>query len=219
MLSFFKELWRGKDLYRVLMNECCRTHEIQGLVVDIGSGKTLASYHRFLRRAANARIECIDLGFHEKGNVGQKVVDIEEAPLPYTPGSVDTALLFNVLEHVSHPEKVLSDVFRILQTEGALFGAVPFLVQYHPDPHDYWRYTTETLGRLFREAGFLKVEIMPFGRGPWSAGFSQVEHVLPKIVRLLCVPCIFFLDRIVVRCRPALGVQRFPLGYFFVVRK
>jgi SAM-dependent methyltransferase len=45
--------------------------------------------------------------------------------LPYGDSSVDVALLVDVLEHVEHPETVLSEIARILRPNGRLLAFVP----------------------------------------------------------------------------------------------
>jgi SAM-dependent methyltransferase len=45
--------------------------------------------------------------------------------LPYADSSVDVALLVDVLEHVEHPETVLSEIARILRPSGRLLAFVP----------------------------------------------------------------------------------------------
>jgi 2-polyprenyl-3-methyl-5-hydroxy-6-metoxy-1,4-benzoquinol methylase len=45
--------------------------------------------------------------------------------LPYGDASVDIALLVDVLEHVEHPETVLSEIARILRPNGKLVQRVP----------------------------------------------------------------------------------------------
>ena len=60
-------------------------------------------------------------------------------------------------------------------------GAMPFLVGYHPDPHDFWRYTSETLKKIFEENGFNRAMITLLGRGPVTAAFFPGEVFLPPV--------------------------------------
>ncbi|MBI5728704.1 MAG: class I SAM-dependent methyltransferase [Candidatus Magasanikbacteria bacterium] len=216
ILSVWREMWRGKDLYRIFMNEECFPEIIGGKVLDVGSGKTLASYHRFLKREPGTLIECLDLGF-EKTDGGSQPIDLEKDTLPYAAESVDVVLFFNVLEHLYNHRLVLSEIKRVLKPGGQLIGAVPFLVSYHPDPHDYWRYTKETLQKIFTEIGFTTVQIRPFGFGPASAAFSQLEMALPRVLKIILVPGVLCVDWVITKFRPKMGKEKFSLGLFFRV--
>ncbi len=210
-MAFFQELWRGKDLYRIFMNTECSRHVLRGLTVDVGSGKQLASYHRFFKQEKDTKVECLDLAL---GNI-----DFEHDALPYGENTVDTILIMNVLEHIYHYEHVLSELKRVLKSEGHIFGVVPFLVAYHPDPHDFWRYTEETLEKIFIEAGFSSIEIKPFGRGIGIAAFSQMEIILPRIIKMIVAPFVMMFDAVIhCLCKRA-TTGHYPLGYFFVVKK
>ncbi len=217
--SYWREVWKGKDIYRILMNETCRRFVLRGQVVDVGSSTQLASYHRFLQRSAEVVVNCLDLGFAETSQAGQRI-DLETSRLPYENETIDTVLMFNLLEHLYNYRQVLVETKRILKIDGSLIGAVPFLVNYHPDPHDYWRYTKETLNKIFKdELGFSQVEIIPFGRGPFTAAWSHVEQVVPRIVKMIAVPLVLLVDELVLKLRPKMNQDRFVLGYLFNVKK
>lgn len=216
--SYLRELWRGKDLYRILMNTECVHHTIKGKTLDVGSGLQLASYHRFLKRDPGAVIERVDLGF-EEGSGGRRI-DLEKDALPRADGSADTVLLFNVLEHIYNYQHLLAEIQRILKPGGQILGAVPFLVAYHPDPHDYWRFTKETLEKIFIVVRFTNIEIKSFGYGPGVAAFSQMEPVLPRLLKILLLPKTLLFDWLVLKFRPnKMNKDKFPLGLFFVVKK
>ena len=209
-MRIFRELWRGKDIYRILMNDECRQYRLDGFTVDVGSGKQLASYHRFFENK-QTRIECLDLAL---GNI-----DLETDRLPYSDDSVDTILIMNVLEHIYNYDHLIAELKRVLKPGGQIIGAVPFLVAYHPDPHDYWRYTKETLANIFGRYGFISIHIAPFGFGPTTAAFSQIEGVLPRLLKILFLPLVWLADECIIRLRPTLGKEKFSLGLFFRICK
>lgn len=216
IISLFNEIWRGKDIYRIFMNEECRSHTVTGITLDIGSSLNLASYHRFLNHTPDSSVQCVDLNF--EGGDGRRI-DLEADVLPQKDESIDTVLLFNVLEHIYNYPLVVSEIRRILKKDGVLIGAVPFLVAYHPDPHDYWRYTKESLERIFMTAGFRNITITSFGRGPCTAGFLQIEMGLPRVLKIACLPCVLFCDFVINWFRPKMNKDRFFLGLFFSVSK
>ncbi len=214
-MSILAELWRGKDIYRILMNAECQQYTLRGLTVDVGSGKKLASYHRFFKKE-NSRLECLDLSTPENGG---KRINLESDPLPYADNSVDTFLLMNVLEHIYHYQHILKELRRTVSTDGHIIAVIPFLVAYHPDPHDYWRYSEETLRNIFAEAGLSVVELKPFGRGVVVAAFSQFEIILPRVVKILVVPLVLGLDWIVMRLVKRAQTKHYPLGYMVIAKK
>ena len=216
-MNVIKELWRGKDLYRIFMNTKCVHHTIKGRTLDVGSGVQLASYHRFLKRDADAVVEQLDLGFKD-GSSGRRI-DLEKDVLSQSDASVDTVLLFNVLEHIYNYQHLLAEINRVLKPGGQILGVVPFLVAYHPDPHDYWRFTKEALEKIFQATGFSQIEIISFGYGPATASLSQIEPALPRVIKIIAIAKAFLFDWMLLKFRPKMNKDKFALGLFFVVKK
>lgn len=218
-LIYTKELWRGKGLYRILMNMECSYHTLQGRVLDVGSGTSSASYHRFFNKSKEMKITALDLGFEKKNQIDSSFTDLERDKLPMTDNSIDTVLIFNLLEHIYNYSFLISEIKRVLRPGGRVIGAVPFLGGYHPDPKDYWRYTSDTLLKIFDEHGFKNIEIKVLGKGPFAAAFSQIEFMLPRLLKILFLPTILILDRFILALKPALNRQKFALGLFFSFSK
>jgi ubiquinone/menaquinone biosynthesis C-methylase UbiE len=74
--------------------------------------------------------------------------------LPIREASLDCVLCTEVLEHVRDPATALQEIARVLRGGGYLILTVPFLVELHEEPEDYYRYTSHGLAYLLREAGF-----------------------------------------------------------------
>lgn len=208
---------RGKDLYRTLMNMECANYNLRGKVLDLGSGINKASYHRFLKKSDDAEIISLDLGFNDNSN--GSFIDLEKDKLPYEDNSIDTILAFNLLEHIYNYSFLISEVYRILKPGGQVIGAVPFLVGYHPDPRDFWRYTSESLDKIFKEHNYKDIKITVLGRGPMSAGYSQIEFMLPRIFKIIILQLVFLSDNIILKLKPKLNQQKFALGLFFSFSK
>ncbi len=212
-----KEILRGKDSYRILMNKVCSNYSLKGEVFDVGSGVNLASYHRFFKKKEGVKIKALDLGF-DKSEEGTNI-DLENDQLPVQNNSLDTVLLFNVLEHIYDFRHVLKETKRVLKPGGEVIGSVPFLVGYHPDPHDYWRFTKESLERISKEADFSSAKIITIGKGPFSAALFRLEPILPRVIIILKLPVVRALDWIIYKIKPGIEKDRFALGLFFILKK
>lgn len=202
------KLYAGQSMARILMNRALADERIAGRVVDIGGGRS-PDYFSYLGIADGTTIEASDLSLGS--------VDFEKDSLPYASGTIDTVLMCNILEHIYHHQHLLGEARRILRPEGDLIGFVPFWVGYHPDPHDYFRYTHEALRTMFTEAGFEDVEVTPIGGGPFVANFNTIVLSIPRLLRPLLYIPYALLDRIFLSLRPS-SRKRFPLGYLFTAK-
>ncbi|MFA6254122.1 MAG: glycosyltransferase [Candidatus Paceibacterota bacterium] len=215
-VTIFGETLRGKDINRILANRCLREIEIWGRTLDIGSGQQ-ASYYRFLKMIKWQRLTVVDI--NPKANP-DLVLDIEKESWPFADNYYDQVLAFNIFEHLSDPFKVIKESFRVLCPEGRLIGGVPFLVNVHADPHDYWRFTEESLAKLFAEAGFKTGEIKPVGRGPFLAGYLQTEFLFPRFLKILILPLLFGLDKSLKIIKPKVDwTGKYPLSFVFIASK
>ena len=64
-------------------------------------------------------------------------------------------LCTNVLEHVYEIELAINNLKNILNSDGHLLISVPFIYPLHDEPEDYWRFTEDSLKRLFSEFNIL----------------------------------------------------------------
>ncbi len=68
--------------------------------------------------------------------------------------TVQVVLSTQVLEHVVDPLFYLSEARRILQPDGMLILSTHGYWMFHPDPTDYWRWTSAGLQKIITESGF-----------------------------------------------------------------
>ena len=211
--SFIKDIWHNKSLLRSLMNREVARHSLGGRVVDIGGG-VQPEYLQLFAKSSPVEVSSIDLKVLVQG----RPINLETDTLPQVTATIDIVLAFNILEHIYNYRHVVSEMFRILKPEGVLYGSVPFLINYHPDPHDFFRYTTEALEKIFWEAGFSSIEIKNLGGGPMLVNYNTIVLSIPRVLRLILLPLYLVMDKIFLWLRPQ-ARKRYPLGLFFIVRK
>ena len=76
--------------------------------------------------------------------------------LPFKGSVFDAVISEAVLEHVQDPNRVVSEIYRVLKPDGYVCAAVPFLQGFHASPHDYQRYTVPGFNHLF--SAFTRIE-------------------------------------------------------------
>lgn len=231
-LIYLREIMRGKDINRILSNIALMDKECMGEILDIGGGDARASHYRFMRVYKWHSVTTVDIDPKAKPD---HVVDVEKEKLPFPDETFDYVLFMNVLEHLNNGRGVLSEIYRVLKIRrsdggphlrgqdwsGNLIGVIPFLVNIHPNPHDFVRLTEEGLTSLLVSAGFpkTKIKIKPIGSGPFTAGYYQFEFMIPRIFRLIFGPIAFLLDWLAIKISRQDLTARFPLSYVFTASK
>lgn len=205
ILSILKGISKGQSLTRILMNDGFRDFTLRGKVVDVGGGRN-PDYFAYFRQDNVGSIKAID------GSIDG--INFEKDLLPYKEFEVDTVILANVLEHVFNYDHLIGEIYRILNKNGQLIGFVPFMINYHPDPNDYFRYTKEALNKIITKAGYKEIRIVKVGGSSVFCNFNNVMLSLPFFVRLLLFPFVYFLNNLYYKLRPRV-TDRFPLGYIF----
>jgi SAM-dependent methyltransferase len=138
--------------------------------------------------------------------------------MPFKSGSFDNLCCFNVLEHVYEAKTSVQEMFRVLHPRGSLFIFVPFLVNVHPDPYDYHRYTGAALEKLLIEAGFRQVEVTTFF-GLCSSLLNLGLPLIPfRIARAVIGLCTMALDTFLYGLKPAI-VQNYVIAYAASAKK
>lgn len=210
LLHTLWSLWRGQTTARVFLNVALSKEILKGKVVDIGGGHKPDYFNYFQKDPAGVTIEAIDASITG--------VDFEKDTLPYRNNSVDTIILCNILEHMYNYNFLLSEIYRIMKPTAQVIGFVPFWVGYHPDPHDYFRYSDECLLKIFQDIGFKNIQITRIGRGPILANFNTIVLSLPRFLRPIVFIPYNMADLMYIWLRPN-GVKRNPLGYLFTLSR
>lgn len=192
----------------------------RGRVLDVGCGHM--PFREDVLRVADAYE-----GFDVEARVpGVAHLGSAEEMTGISDAAFDTVLSFEVLEHLPHPQRAVSEMARALKPGGTLLLSVPHLSRLHEEPHDYFRYTRHGLRVMLEDAGLVTERIAPTA-GLFSFLAHQVSTLLfglawpvPGLRQLvygvnwlLLVWPVLLLDRLLDRG----GL--FALGYVAVARK
>lgn len=139
---------------------------ISGKTLDLGAGS--AKYRGIIKEKASEYITFDVIPGNNIDVVGDAL------NLLFEDDSFDTVISTQVLEHVEKPWIMVKEIHRVLKTGGVCILTAPFLEPYHPDPHDYFRYTVEGLRTLFKNENFEILE---------CEGFGNLFFVLSEFIR------------------------------------
>lgn len=188
---------------------------IDGTILDLGGSRN-ADYHKLIQGEHTFTTVNLDTA-----NGCDVYADLEQ-PFPIKNDTYDAVVCMNILEHIFNYRQFLGEAHRVLRNGGTFVVLVPFLIQVHPSPHDYFRFSGEALLRILQEAGFRDVVVNPLGYGSISAG-NQLQYNLQKFAAIR-IPTAFFsrcADYLVglIDQKKFYGKERYPLGYFIVAKK
>jgi len=145
--------WRKKNFlfFQKTLVPCLDSDK---LVVDLGAGQG-----HFSELFNSTKYVSVD--FYPYDNI-DFVTDFTQK-LPFRSNSVDYIVLSNVMEHLSEPEILLKECFRIMKSNSKIFVTVPFIIGLHQQPYDFLRYTHFMLQYLFKKAEFVEIHIEELG--------------------------------------------------------
>lgn len=122
------------------------------VLADVGAGQS-----RF--REIYERFHYVGVDFYPYEKV-RVVCDLNRS-LSFKDARVDVIVTSNTLEHIAEPNTFLAECRRVLKPGGVLLGTVPFMINVHQRPYDFYRYTDINLLYLLKKHGFLNIEIEP----------------------------------------------------------
>ena len=173
--NFLKHLYlsfkKNHSPIRLIHNYFLMEKKIQGKTIDLGAGEgSNTNYYEYLD-CKEAKIERSD--FFKTSDVK---IDLENK-LDLEDQCCDNVILFNTLEHIENYKNLLSEIKRILRTNGRLEIFVPFLVAYHPDPKDFFRPTHFYLEKLLTAENFA-IETNLIGVGAFITAYQNIYRYL-----------------------------------------
>lgn len=92
--------------------------------------------------------------------------------LPFKDASFDCAYAGAVIEHLSRPQTMVGEAFRVLKPGGHAIFTAPQYFHLHEEPRDYFRFTRFGLEHMCREAGFEQLEMIALSGFLTTFGFE-----------------------------------------------
>jgi SAM-dependent methyltransferase len=144
---------------------------------------------------------------------------------PFADAEFDTIIISEVLEHISNPELIWSEMARILKPRGRILLSVPFFYKIHEAPYDFYRYTEFALKNFASKNNLRVLELKNFGGLPeiFTDIISKNLIKIPLLGKfssdILQRLCWFFINTSFGKRKSANSGSAYPLGYFMVVEK
>jgi len=166
---------------------------------------------KFIKENINDETVAINLG-SGNSNISEKITNVDIFPyenvniccdinnIPLAKASVDVVINIAVLEHVTSPENVVNEIYRILKTGGIVYTYFPFMQPYHASPYDYSRRTIEGLKILHK---MFDIKELRIGAGPtsgflwvlqewlaivFSFGIKKIHHYVYLLIMVVTFP-------------------------------
>lgn len=128
---------------------------VKGRVLDLGAGT--AKYKEILKKNSINYIACDT----KKDENIDTICDITNLIFPEE--SFDTVVSTQVFEHIDNPFSAVREIKKVLKPGGNVIITAPFMVPFHPDPKDNFRFSKEGLEEIFRSSGFEIIDSGTYG--------------------------------------------------------
>lgn len=151
---------------------------LSGRVIDLGCG--VRPFEQDILQHADEYVG-VDWGNTLHGLQADIMADLNQ-PLPIADEAANHVVSFEVLEHLSEPQVMLGETFRILRRGGQVTLSVPFQWWVHEAPWDYYRYTCHGLEYMLRKAGFSDIVVSPT-TGFWSMWLLKLNYQTLRLAR------------------------------------
>lgn len=207
---FLKAL--SEDIHQATLNICGKDL----MILDVGS--TYRPYESLFTGKYRSYLT-IDLAITS----GKPDIIALGESLPVASECMDICLCTQVLEHVNNPAKVVSELARVLKRNGILILSTHGVFHYHPNPHDFWRWTAEGLYRVVNEyfddvvihsnGGTILLLFHILGRGIFSIiGRKKCLKILQYTIYPLINVIGFIADKL-------LKEESLPINYLVIAKK
>jgi len=213
IFDFIRQVYSGKTIARILFNWQVENNckDLKGVCVDLASGGK-PSYQRYWKLNCD---KFISSGYNT-ANKTDLIIDLNKK-IPLIDNLADNIFLFNALYILKKPEECLKEIFRILKSDGILFLSSPFIANEMREPDDYFRFTSQKLEEMLKEAGFGKIKIIPHGERFSATAYLLHNFFFFNTIRFFIFSVALLLDKII----PKRMKREYPapVGYFVIARK
>ncbi len=162
---------------------CLLEDNASSTVLVVGGGCQRDWLNKRLNKCLNKRQRHDSSDHNQKGSIRIIYSDIDVHAdvdlfcdghdLPFKDGVFDAVITTAVLEHVLYPERVASEIVRVLKVGGLLYSELPFMQQVHEGAYDFTRYTMSGHRRLFNAICEIESGIVA---GPGTALVWAIEN-------------------------------------------
>lgn len=188
----------NRRFIRYFIKESFSKYAKGGSLLDLGCGKLPYAdiYEKYVDTVTRVDVE---------DRCGRVDCVADAQALPFSAGSFDMVLFSEVIEHVSNPQKALSEISRVLRADGYLFITWPIIHPMHETPHDYTRLTEFFMEKELNKNGLEILRIVRRGDifallhtllGHLVLYFSAFLKMIP-ILRFPLLPISYILGKVV----------------------
>ena len=154
--------------------------KFKGVLYDLGCGDMPVSFKDWLDKRIDKYIG-VDWGESPHKLTANIIADLNKI-LPINDKSADTVISLSVLEHLSEPQTMVNEAFRILKNKSYFILQVPFMWHIHEQPYDYFRYTPFGLINILSKAGFKNIKVEAQA-GFFSMLFLKINYFSLRLIR------------------------------------
>jgi SAM-dependent methyltransferase len=161
--------------------QTCQADPASTVLIDLGCGDM--PYRTLWMPRIAAYVGC-DL----PGNEFADLPIDSDGLVPLPAEHADLVLSTQVLEHVDDPQAYLAEARRLLKPSGTLILSTHGVWRFHPQPGDFWRWTSAGLRRQVEAADFRITRFRGI-LGPAATGLQLLQDAtLPRMHRHLRRP-------------------------------
>ncbi len=175
--TFTARKLRARALFRALDRFC------SGDVLDVGGRDFFTVIRRRLNFNSWTTLEYARTAAEGLDDPRFRLVYGDGCAMPFAESAFDTVLNIQVLEHVMEPNRMVSEIARVLKPSGHAVFLIPQTAVLHELPAHYYNFTRFWIERAMTANGLRIVDLQPIG-GVWSSMASHLVYFFFQGARL-----------------------------------